>query len=108
MPVVRCYIRPIAHQFLSRLNNFLKFVFYFFQQMASYNRNVYPVKKLSKFPTVGPDGELHLPPIERPKMEDPYANSKLLTYRLEKRKQIRLNKLMSVYTFSALFSILNV
>lgn len=71
--------------------------------MASYNRKVYPAKKLSKFPTVGPDGELHLPPIERPKMEDPYANSKLLKYRLEKQKQIRLNKLMSVYAYQHCF-----
>ena len=44
---------------------------------------------------VGPDGLPRLSPIERPKTrEDPFANSKLLTFRMAKHKQDLLKKIM--------------
>ena len=45
----------------------------------------------------GPDGLPVLPPIERPKTrEDPYANSKLLTFRMAKHREDLLTKIMYV------------
>jgi len=44
---------------------------------------------------VGPDGLPRLPPIERPKTrEDPYAKSKLMTFRMAKHKEDLLKKIM--------------
>ena len=35
-----------------------------------------------------------LPPIEKPKVDDPFAGSKLMTFRLERRKKNLLKKIM--------------
>lgn len=46
---------------------------------------------------VGPDGYPKLPPITKPNIpqrEDPYANSKLMTFRLANHKQALLMKVL--------------
>ena len=44
---------------------------------------------------IGPDGIPRLPPIQRPaKQEDPYANSKLMTFRVAKHKEDLLKQIM--------------
>ena len=44
---------------------------------------------------VGPDGLPRLPPIEKPMTrEDPFAKSKLMTFRMAKHKQDLLKKIM--------------
>lgn len=46
---------------------------------------------------VGPDGYPKLPPITKPNLpnrEDPYANSKLMTFRLANHKQALLMKVL--------------
>lgn len=46
---------------------------------------------------VGPDGYPRLPPISKPnapQREDPYANSKLMTFRLANHKQALLMKVL--------------
>jgi len=53
--------------------------------------------KLGRYATLEPDGTLHLPPIVRPKAEDPFANSKLLKYRLARQKDAQLTKIVSVF-----------
>ena len=50
-----------------------------------------------KLGTVGPDGYPRLPPITKPNLphrEDPYANSKLMTYRLANHKQALLMQVL--------------
>ncbi len=43
----------------------------------------------------GPDGLLRLPPIVKPKQRgDPYANSKLMKFRMARHKQDLLKKIM--------------
>ena len=52
-------------------------------------------KVTTRYRGVGPDGLPRLPPIQRPQTrEDPYANSKLLTFRMAKHKQDLLKKIM--------------
>ena len=65
--------------------------------MASNHRrdSARPIK-LGRYATLEPDGTLRLPPIVRPKAEDPFANSKLLTYRLARQKDAQLTKIVSV------------
>ena len=53
-----------------------------------------PSLRLGRYAKMDADGTLHLPPIERPKIEDPYANSKLLTYRLPRQKEKQLRQIM--------------
>ena len=49
----------------------------------------------NRFRGVGPDGLARLPPIQKPQTrEDPYANSKLMTFRMAKHKQDLLKKIM--------------
>ena len=45
---------------------------------------------------VGPEGYPRLPPITKPsqKADDPYANSKLMTFRLANHKQAMLMKIL--------------
>jgi len=50
--------------------------------------------RLGRYGKLDSDGVLHLPPIERPKLEDPYANSKLLTFRLSRQKETHLRQMM--------------
>ena len=46
---------------------------------------------------IGADGIPRLPPIEKPRhREDPFANSKLLTFRMARHKQDLLKKIMYV------------
>ncbi len=47
-------------------------------------------------PECSPDGALRLPPIVKPpsRKEDPYAKSKLMTFRMSKHKQDLLTKIM--------------
>jgi len=52
--------------------------------------------KLTRYATLEPDGTLRLPPIVQPKAEDPFANSKLLTYRLSRQKEAQLTKIVCV------------
>ena len=49
----------------------------------------------SKVRGVGPDGLPRLPPIERPRTrDDPFAKSKLMTFRMARHKQDLLRKIM--------------
>ena len=50
----------------------------------------------TKMGSIGPNGYPRLPPINRPqkKAEDPYANSKLMTYRLANAKQAMLMNIL--------------
>lgn len=50
--------------------------------------------RLGRYAKLDADGTLHLPPIELPKLEDSYASSKLLTFRLAQQKETRLRQLM--------------
>lgn len=49
-----------------------------------------------KLGSIGPNGYPRLPPINKPqkKTEDPYANSKLMTYRLANAKQALLMNIL--------------
>jgi hypothetical protein len=55
-----------------------------------------PTVQRTKLGSIGPNGYPRLPPINRPqrKMEDPYANSKLMTYRLANHKQTMLMQIL--------------
>ena len=49
----------------------------------------------NKFRGIGADGLPRLPPIERPeKKADPYADSKLMNFRMANHKQALLRKIM--------------
>ena len=50
--------------------------------------------QLGRYAKLDDDGTLHLPPIERPRLEDPYANSKLLTFRLSHQRETHLRQIM--------------
>ena len=52
--------------------------------------------QLGRYAKMDADGTLHLPPIERPKLDDPFANSKLLTFRLSRQKEKQLRQIMYV------------
>ena len=64
---------------------------------SNYRRDAVRPIKLGRYATLEPDGTLRLPPIVQPKTEDPFANSKLLTYRLAKEKKAQLTKIVSVF-----------
>ena len=64
---------------------------------SNYRRDSGRSIKLGRYATLEADGTLHLPPIVRPKAEDPFANSKLLTYRLSRQKEAQLTKIVSVF-----------
>lgn len=53
-------------------------------------------KTRTKLGALGPDGYPRLPPINKPSTQktDPYANSKLMTYRLANHKQALLMHIM--------------
>lgn len=54
-------------------------------------------KNRTKLGGIGPDGYPRLPPITKPNVpqrEDPYANSKLMTFRLANHKQALLMKVL--------------
>ena len=52
-------------------------------------------KGASSFRGVGPDGLPRLPPIQRPKtVDDPYANSKLMKFRMATHREGLLKKIM--------------
>lgn len=50
----------------------------------------------TKMSGIGPDGYPRLPPIRKPgqKIDDPYANSKLMTFRLANHKQALLMQIL--------------
>ena len=53
--------------------------------------------KTNKFRGVGPDGLPRLPPIATPKTrDDPYAKSKLMTFRMAKHREGLLHDIMYV------------
>ena len=68
-------------------------------RMASYRRDDERPIKLGRYATLEPDGTLRLPPIVRPKAEDPFANSKLLKYRLARQKDAQLTRIVSVFCY---------
>lgn len=56
-----------------------------------------PRTEKNKGKGIGPDGYPRLPPISKanvPQRDDPYANSKLMTFRLAKHKQALLMKVL--------------
>ena len=63
---------------------------------SNYRRDNGRPIKLGPHASLDPDGTLHLPPIVQPKAEDPFANSKLLTYRLAKQKEAQITKIVFV------------
>jgi len=73
---------------------------------SNYRRDSARPIKLGRYATLDSDGTLHLPPIVRPKAEDPFANSKLLSYRLSRQKDAQLTKIVSVY-FDIVFVIVD-
>ena len=52
--------------------------------------------KLGRYATLEPDGTLRLPPIVRPKAEDPFADSKLLKYRLARQRDAQFTQIACV------------
>ena len=51
--------------------------------------------RLGRYAKLDADGTLHLPPItDKPKFDDPYGNSKLLTFSLSRQKETHLRQMM--------------
>jgi len=74
---------------------------------SNYRRDSARPIKLGRHATLEPDGTLHLPPIVQPKAEDPFANSKLLTYRLARQKEAQLTKIVSVFRLCSPYFMFN-
>ncbi|XP_071083415.1 dynein axonemal heavy chain 12-like isoform X1 [Haliotis cracherodii] len=60
------------------------------------NERLGPIRQKNKIGGIGPDGYPRLPPIKRPAVskEDPYANSKLMNFRLANHKQALLMQIL--------------